>query len=64
MRKTTYVSPQTEIVNLNLKEDIAQFVIGVSGETTPEESDAKDMLYFDDNDDIELFTDYGFNVWE
>ena len=64
MRKKAYIyPPQTEIVKLNLKEDIAQFVIGVSGETTPEESDAKEALYLDD-DDIELFADYGYDVWE
>ena len=46
--KKKYETPLTEIVFLNAGEVMQGFNIGISGETTPEESDAKQYNGIDD----------------
>lgn len=64
MKKKEYIRPTAEVINVKLAGSVLEddLIIPISGETTPEESDAKKSL-FDDWDDGSSLSGQR-NLWE
>ncbi len=65
--KKTYIRPLMEIITPKYSDIMQGFNIPISGGMTPEESDAKESL-FDEDEDLDYFdsgTDFiKSNIWE
>lgn len=66
MEKKRYISPEIEIVSAKLHGDLLDdgFPIPVSGETTPEESDAKDNNLWDWEEENNENGLSEYNLWD
>lgn len=62
--KKTYVEPATEIVIPRSPELMQGLVIPISGGTTPEESDAKQMPFGEDIDESDYIKWSSDKLWE
>ena len=59
--KKLYVKPRIECLDVQFGKSL---MIAVSGTTTPEESQAKENLWFDDGDEENPWSGYKPDLWD